>query len=60
MGGQEKRQGHRGPVVRLLDLDHKVVGSNPTQVTADFTMTRISIFVLLLNHNFLICKIHYH
>ncbi len=28
--------------------------SNPTKLTADFTMTRISIVILLLNHNFLI------
>ena len=40
--------------------NYKVVGSNPTKLTADFTMTRTSNAVQLLNHNFLICAVHNH
>ena len=46
-----RRFGHRGSVVRLCGTcNHKVVGSNPNGLIADFTMTRTSIVDKLLNH----------
>ncbi len=48
-------------MVKWLDCgtcNHKAVGSNPAKLTADFTMTRISIVDQLLNQNVLICAIH--
>ena len=47
-------------VVRLQDLQLQGCGSESPKLTADFTMTRISIANQLLNHNFLICVIHNH
>ena len=40
--------------VNCRTCNYKVVGSNPTKLTADFTM---SIFIQLLNHKFLICAV---
>ena len=39
--------------------NHQIVGSNPTKLTTDFTMTRIRMHIVqLLNQNFLICASH--
>ena len=44
--------------LRLQDL--QVVGSSPTKLTLDFTMTRITIAIYFLDLNVLSCAIHNH